>query len=106
MTQTSPNHSKDLLRRLKKDKEKMLALIGVTNWKVDKTDLYDNKGITSIRLAGSYIDSFQKKVHFVEYHYYSSSKRLQILLTNSTKSRLEKDSKLANIKAFRNEYGI
>ncbi|MCY4643709.1 MAG: hypothetical protein OXB88_03740 [Bacteriovoracales bacterium] len=98
--------TKDLLKKLKKDKEKMLAMIGVEDWKISKTNLKTTDGVTSVRLAGSYMDKTQKIVHFVEYHYYSNDKKLQLLLTNRSKGLVERDSKPSNIKRFRNEHSI
>lgn len=98
--------TKDLLNKIKKDKEKMLAMIGVTDWKVDKTDLNKKNGVTNIKLAGSYVDSSQEKIYFVEYHYYSKSKRLQILLTNPKKRALDKDAKPVKIEKFKGKYDI
>ena len=98
--------TKKLLKKLRKDKEKMLALIGVEGWKIRKTSLKRKDGVTSVRLAGSYVDGDQKIVYFVERHYYSKDKKLQLLLTNGKKDLVEKDSKVSKIKRFRNEYRI
>ena len=85
--------SKDLLNRLEKDKRELLALIGITNWKVTKSDIKKEKKNTYITFEGSYLDNAGKMTYFVEYHFYASDKTLQILLTNKNLKKLKKDYK-------------
>ena len=98
--------TKKLLKRVKKEKERMLQIIGVTDWQIDRQDLNVENGVTSIVMTGSYVDSSQDRVYFTEYHYYSDSKKLQILLTNNNKDSLERDARRSNVQEFRRRYGI
>ena len=82
------------------------STIGISDWKIEKTDISNKRGIGIIEIIGSYKDKSQKTVHFVEYHYYSKSNKLQILLTNNDKAKLKQDSITPNVQRFRDEYNI
>ncbi len=98
--------TKDLIESLKNDKKKMLALMGVTNWKVTSQEIENKKGVSRVILTGSYTDTEGKKTYYKEFHFYSSIKKLQILLINSSKEKLEKDGVLTNISNFKDNYGF
>ena len=98
--------TKNLIETLAKEKEKMLGMMGITAWQVDKTNLEKRGDVTHVRLDGSYVDSSQEKVFFIEYHYYSDTKKLQLLLTNGEKSSLDKDAVYSNLKKIRGQYDI
>ena len=89
-------------------KRKILAQIGITKWEVSKSSVKKDKkrGVTRVELHGSYRDSSNKPVYFVEHQFYSSTKQLQLLLTNSKKDSLKKDAKLQNLEEFQKKYGL
>ena len=98
--------SKELLNKLEKEKRELLAIIGVTKWKVTRSDIKKEKKNTHITFEGSYLDSSGKMTYFVEYHFYASTKTLQILITNENSKKLKKDAKESNILEFRTKYGF
>ena len=98
--------TKELLKKVKKTKEKMLSMINVTKWKIDQTSLDIVKDITIIKLTGSYVDSNSDVVYFVEYHFYSNTKKLQMLLTNNEINKLKNDATLKKLEILRRKYGI
>ena len=98
--------SRELVQKLQKNKRRMLASIGIKNWKVDKSYVKNLKKKTYIHLQGSYLDSSGKKTQFIEHHFYSASKQLQLLLTHSKKKTLLKEAQLANMRDIRVKYGL
>ena len=98
--------SKDLLSKLEKEKRELLAIIGITDWEVIKSDVKKEKKNTIVTIEGSYLNSSGKMTYFVEYHFYASTKKLQILLTNGSLKKLKKDAKESNILEFRTKYGF
>ena len=98
--------SKELLNKLEKEKRELLTIIGIKNWKVTRSDIKKEKKNTHITFEGSYLDSSGKMTYFAEYHFYASTKKLQILLTNDNLKKLKKDSKESNILEFRTKYGF
>lgn len=100
------NFSLELIKSIAKDKKKMLAMIGIEKWKVEQSSLKKSNGVTSIKLVGSYLDRFGEKVHFVEYHYYTAAKKLQMLLTNNKKESLNSDDQLTTLQKFKVGHGF
>ena len=98
--------TKAFLEEIKKDKEKMLTMIGVKDWRIATTKVETKDGVTKVRLQGSYYDTTKQRIHFIEYHYYSNDKKLQLLLTNRKKHLLKIDANVSNIKGFWDEYRI
>ena len=107
---TSPakrkNFSNTLVQKLQKNKKRMLASIGIKNWRVDKSYVKNLKKHTYIHLQGSYLDTLGNKIQFIEHHFYGASKRLQLLLTHSNQKTLLREAKLSKIKDFRVKYGL
>lgn len=107
---TSPikkkNFSNQLLKKLQYNKKRMLASIGIKNWKVHKSQIKKLKRQTYIQLSGSYLDLSGQSIQFVEHHFYRNSRYLQILLTHANREILIKDAKLAKVREFRARYGF
>lgn len=101
-----------LIQETTKDKKKMLAIIGITNWiiKDSRVERKKKKGNVVfevlVRLSGHYNDPNGELVHFTEYHYYRSKNKLQMLLTNPNKNKLQKDARLSRLRKFRRQYGF
>ena len=96
----------EMVREMNNQKQRMLGEIGITDFKVDSSNVKKQNRVTKILIEGSYVDSSGLKNYFVEHHFYAPFKRLQILLTNSEENSLKKDSKLSNIQQFVDKYGI
>ena len=95
-----------LLKELELAKKKMLTLIGVTNWTITDRKVELIKNIINVKLIGSYQDREGEKIYFAEYHFYSFSKNLQLLLTNKDIKLLAIDAKAERLKQFRDKYEI
>ena len=101
------NFSNQLVGKLQQNKKRMLASIGIKNWKMHNSQVRKQKnGQNFIYLSGSYLDLSGQQIQFVEYHFYRDSRYLQILLTHPQKKTLLKDAKLAKIRDFRVRYGF
>ena len=99
--------SASLIKQTAKDKKKMLAIIGITNWTIKHSKIKKEKGnVVVARLSGNYNDPNGELVHFTEYHYYRSKRKLQILLTNSNKNKLQQDAQSSRLQKFRKQYGF
>ena len=98
--------SKDLIKQIEREKRKLLALIGVRQWRVQRSRVHRNEGQTRVQLSGTYLDNTGTKVYFVEYHFYSASKKLQLLLTNNNLSDLKQDTGMTHIRGFKVKYGF
>ncbi len=97
--------TKEFIQTLEQTKRKMLHLIGVSKWKINKTKVKKlKKGIVRVTLSGSYMNYINQRTYFIEYHFYSPNKKLQLLLTNNKKKWLKKDAELDNIEIFRAKY--
>ena len=98
--------SEDLIKQIEKEKRKLLSLVGIREWKVTKSRVYKNKGQTRVKLFGSYLDHSGVKIYFFEYHFYTASKKLHLLLTNTSQAALKKDIGINNIRGFKVKYGF
>ena len=98
--------SQELLDELKEDKQKMLSMIGVNEWEMTKSDVQTNGDVTNIVLEGSYLDTAGNTTHFVEYHFYAPTKKLQLLLTNESSAKLKLDAKESKIAEFKTKHGF
>ena len=85
--------TKKFLIEIEKKKEKMLAIIGVTNWQVSKRNIIRHKDYVELNFSGSYRNRKGENIFFVENHYYKPRSKIQFLITNSNKEKLEKDLK-------------
>ena len=82
-------------------------MFGIKNWEVNRYNVTkEREDISRVTLEGSYIDPKERRIYFLEYHYYSSKKMLQILLTHESKSELNKDSGLSKVRKFKKQYGF
>ncbi len=108
--QTTPfnshNFTKQLISKQRRQKKRILASIGIKNWKVHQSHVKKGKEKTYIHLQGSYTDPSGQKVLFVEHHFYSAFRHLQLLLTHNKSQTLLRSSSLAHIKDFRIKYGF
>ena len=98
--------TKNLLKKIEAGKKEMLSMIGITTWKVEKETIKKSKGVVRIELSGFYINEKKKKTYFTEYHFYNSSKKLQLLLTNNKQKLLSEDAQLKHLKDFRADHGF
>ena len=99
-------YPKELMKRLHKDKKRLLGMMGITKWVVDNQKITQKGKDVHMTLKGSYLDSDGLKVFFKEYHYIGTSKKLQLLLTNNSQKNLEKDLSPKDIAGFRVKYGF
>jgi len=98
--------TKDLIAKLEQTKKQMLQKIGIKKWQMNKSHIEQINEVTQVTLSGSYWDSAKEKVYFTEYHFYSPSQKLQLLLTNNKKRNLNRDAQMSNIQNFREKYDL
>lgn len=99
------NFSKSNLAKLHDGRKQALEFTGVKSWKLDKSQVIEEKSVSKIVLTGSYIDSLKNKIYFKEFHYYSPSSKLQILTTVESKDNLSKISEDGLIR-IKSKYGF
>lgn len=92
------------LQEIQNRKREMLSLFNMTDWKVDKSHIKTKKRVTRAIMSGAYEDSSGQKTYWKEFHDYRQGRKLQMLLTNTDKQALNKDSRLSQIKKTKQKY--
>ena len=96
------NFSVEFVKKLERDKKKLLSLIGIKDWKVDKTQISNQYRAQNIILKGSYVDNSGAKIYFMERHVYFPAKNIQILMANKDEALLATDIQHSNLNEFIN----
>lgn len=86
-------------RKYKKDKESMLSLIGISEWKIENHHTKKHSELLELETFGSYLSADQTKVSFREVHYYHKDYTVQVLLSAPAVVKLNKKDQ-ANLLAY------
>ena len=97
---------KDMIEKTAKTKRQMLSMMGMEDWEISSRGITIEKEKAKLFIQGSYIDSKNRKVYFVEHHDYTSNKSLQMLLTHFDPLVLKQDSEETALNPIRREYGF
>ncbi len=74
--------SKDFFLSLKRDKQKMLGLLGITHWTVNTSQWKKRSDHYELTLRGSYKSTNGQHIRFYEVHLFYASKTQQILVSH------------------------
>ena len=74
--------SKKFMDEVTKNKKKMLAVMGITDWTMTRQKLTNRKGYMKWNIEGHYKDSSGEQVFFNEVHLYYPRQLHQILITS------------------------
>ena len=97
---------KNMIEKTANKKSQMLSMMGMKNWKISSSRITREKNSSKFYIQGSYTDSKDRKVHFIELHYYKSRGALQMLLTHSNPVSLQQDSQETTLNPIRKKYGF
>ncbi len=85
---------KSHLEDIFKNKKKMLEQTGVFNWKVEKHSfMKSGENIKGLFFEGKYIDNRGTEISFFEFHQFTEESTIQILFTQPSSIKLNKDLK-------------
>ena len=73
--------SKDFFLNLKREKQKMLSMIGITGWVVKSSQWRRKKDHHELTLIGSYKNAQNRHINFREVHLFYKQKTHQVLLS-------------------------
>ena len=82
--------SKSFFLNLKREKQKMLSMIGITNWVVRNSQWRRKKDHYELTLIGSYKNAQNKRISFREVHLFYKRKTHQILLSYPSKTPIKR----------------
>ena len=82
--------SKNFFLKLKREKQKMLSMIGITNWVVRNSQWRKKKDHYELTLIGSYKNAQNKLISFREMHLFYKRKTHQILLSYPSKTPIKR----------------
>ncbi|MBP9680843.1 MAG: hypothetical protein KBD76_05525 [Bacteriovorax sp.] len=68
-------------KKYEAQKQKMLSLIGVTHWQTTQSTWKKSKSYFFLSIEGSYTDSSQQDIVFIEEHFYFPTQTIQLLHT-------------------------
>ena len=97
---------KDMIQKTAEKKRQMLSMMGLENWEISSNHITVEKDFAKLYIQGSYTNSKDRKVHFIERHYYTPRGALQMLLTHSDLSVLEQDGREETLSSMRKEHGF
>ena len=97
---------KKAVKKTKEQKRRMLSMMGLENWDISSHHVTKKGDTSKLYLRGTYNDSKNRKVHFVEHHYYTQKGTLQMLLTHQDSSVLERDSQETALGSIRKKYEL
>ena len=80
--------SKAFFEKLTKEKQEMLAMIGISQWTVTSSRWVKKKDHYELQLRGSYRNAQNKKIKFHEVHLFYKDKTHQILIAHPLKHRM------------------
>jgi len=87
--QTTKVHSKnwkdskgsDVYNEVVSQKMRMLALLGIKNWRVSSQKWTPSQDVSTLEIKGHYVNSRAKKVEFHEVHEFGQINKVQYLFT-------------------------
>ena len=97
---------KDMVEKTTEKKRQMLSMMGMENWEISSSNTAIEKDSAKIYLQGSYTDSKNRKVHYIEHHYYTPKGALQMLVSHSDPALLKQDGRETTLKPILKEYGF
>ena len=77
--------TKSFFTKVKSQKQKMLSLIGITNWTVSKSQWTAKRNHHELIIKGSYQNRARQIISFYEVHLFYKHKTYQILVSHSQK---------------------
>ena len=76
------------IKEFDREKRKMLKIIGVSDWKTSQRRWLKIKGLDILEVSGTYIDSFKKRVLFIENHIFTRGRVIRFLYIRPFKTKV------------------
>jgi hypothetical protein len=93
-------------KTLEAKKIKLLSFIGITQWHAQETSWREQQGVHYLKITGSYTNSSQEKILFIEEHAFLKDKTVQLLHTRPAELQDQHSEGEAIMSFMRKESGV